>query len=246
MAHVISAFGARWHINEDDIMGLTRDEVFDILEDYEDALQAKQRTFAITLAKKSDRETQYQYTRVNRALNSLDTLWEAIRNSSVTEFYIDKDRKARIDKDEDVISAYFSLSENILYKGTVILRTCDIEFTEEGAKLKVEEHPDTEPAYISFVNKGAESYIYDTCRDYNEAVLEVVKLNKENRFFKCKECGKIAYIAKSDDEWKKAHDLQPVQRCHDCIQRRKSEKVNNQIEWLRKLSDALKKSSAEN
>ena len=231
MAHSIYAFGARWCINEDDLKVLTRDEVFDTLEDYEDALQAKQKTYAFTLAKKSDRETQYQYDRAKNALNALDGFWEALRNSSVEEFYIDLRRKHKIDKEENVISAFFSLIDNLLYKGTVILRTCEIEFTEEGAKLKVEEHPDTEPAYVSFNrNKSAGTYIYDTCRDYDEAVLEVDKLNRENRFFKCKECGKIAYIAKSDDEWKKAHDLQPVQRCYDCVQKRKAERQSKEAE----------------
>lgn len=231
MAHSISAFGARWCINEDDLMVLTRDEVFDTLEDYEDALQAKQKTYAFTLAKKSDRETQYQYDRAKNALNALDGFWEALRNSFVEEFYIDLHRKHKIDKEENVISAFFSLIDNLLYKGTVILRTCEIEFTEEGAKLNVEEHPDTEPAYVSFKrNKSAGTYIYDTCRDYDEAVLDVDKLNRENRFFKCKECGKIAYIAKSDDEWKKAHDLQPVQRCYDCVQKRKAERKAKEAE----------------
>lgn len=245
MAHMITSSGARFAINEDDLVTLTRDEVFDTLEDYEDAMCDKQRALALTIAKSTDRDAQHQYDRLKRALSSLDNFWESIRNSSVTEFYIDQDEKHWIDKDEDVLSAFFSLVNNILCKCNVILRTCDIEFTvEEGAKLKVEEYPDDATNYICFERThGASSYTYDTRRDYKDAVLEVGNLNRENRFFKCKECGKIAYVAKSDDEWKKAHDLQPVQRCYDCIQRRKSEKVINQIEWLRSLSDALKSSA---
>ena len=247
MAHVISAFGARWHINEDDLVTLTRDEVFDTLEDYEDAMRDKQRALALTIAKSADRDAHIQYDRVKNVLGSLDNFWESIRNSSVTEFYIDQCRKHRIDEDEDVVSDFFSLVDNILYKCNVILRTCDIEFTvEEGAKLKVEEHADDGANYGCFRRThGASSYTYDTHRDYGETVIEVDRLNRDNRFFKCKGCGKISYIAKTDDEWKKSHGLQPVQRCHECIHRRKSEKVTNQIEWLRKLSDALK-SSAEN
>lgn len=247
MTHMISAYGTRWAINEDDIVTLTRDDVFDTLEDYEDAMRDKQRALALTIAKSADRDAQHQYDRVKGALSSLDNFWESIRNSSVTEFYIDQYRKHRIDKDEDVVSAFFSLVDSILCKCNVILRTCDIEFTvEEGAKLKVEEHPDDDANYACFERThGASSYTYDTRCDYGETVIEVDRLNRDNRFFKCKGCGKISYIAKTDDEWKKSHGLQPVQRCHDCIQRRKSEKVINQIEWLRKLSDALK-SSAEN
>lgn len=234
MAYTISAYDARWSINEDELTTLTRDEVFDMLEDYEDALQAKQKTYAFMLAKKSDRETQYQYDRAKNALNALDGFWEAIRNSSVEEFYIDQARKHRIDKDENVISAFFLLIDEILYKGAVILRNCDIEITLNGAKLKVEENTDDAPYYICFRRtNGAEKYTYDTCREYNDAVREVSELNRENRFFRCKECGKITYISKADDERKKARGLQPVQRCKDCVQKHKDErKVNEKCDEL--------------
>lgn len=234
MAYTISTYGARWCINEDDLMVLTRDEVFDTLEDYEDALQAKQKTYAFTLVKNSDRETRYQYDRVKNALNALDGFWEALRNSSVEEFYIDLHRKHEIDKEKNVISAFFNLLDEILYKGTVILRTCDVEITLNGAKLKVEEHPDDTPYYICFRHtNGADSYTYDTRREYDDAVREVSELNRNNRFFRCKECGKITYISKADDERKKARGLQPVQRCKDCVQKRKAErKVNEKCDEL--------------
>lgn len=225
MAYTISAYGARWSVNEDELITLTRDEVFDMLEDFEDRLCDEQKHLAYIRAKANDRKTRYQYDRIKDALDALDAYWESIRNSSVEEFYIDSSRKHQIEKEDDTTWAFFNLLDYILYKGTVTLRNCDIEITLNGAKLKVEEHTDDTPYYICFRHtNGADKYTYDTCREYDDAVLEVSKLNRNNRFFRCKECGKITYISKADDERKKAHGLQPVQRCKDCVQKRKAER----------------------
>lgn len=225
MAYTISAYGCRWSVNEDELTTLTRDEVFDMLEDFEDRLRDKQKDLAYIRAKVTDAETQYQYGRVKNALDALDAYWESIRNSSVEEFYIDSYRKNQLEKDDNTIWAFFNLLDYILYKGTVILRTCDIEITLEGAKLKVEEHHDDTSYYICFRHTSGEcSYTYDTHLEYDDAVREVSELNRNNRFFRCKECGKITYISKADDERKKARGLQPVQRCYDCVQKRKAER----------------------
>lgn len=234
MAYTISAYDARWSVNEDELTALTRDEVFDMLEDFEDRLRDKQKDLAYIRAKATDRETQYQYDRVKNALDALDAYWESVRNSPIEEFYINSYRKNQLEKDDNIIWAFFNLLDEILYKGTVILRNCDIEITLNGAKLKVEEHTDEAPYYICFRHTNGEgSYTYDTRREYDDAVREVDKLNRENRFFKCKECGKITYISKADDERKKVRGLQPVQRCEDCIQKRKDErKVNEKCDEL--------------
>lgn len=234
MAYTISAYDARWSVNEDELTTLTRDEVFDMLEDFEDRFRDKQKDLAYIRAKATDRETQYQYDRVKNALDALDAYWESIRNSPIEEFYINSFRKKQLEKEDNIIWAFFNLLDEILYKGTVTLRNCDIEITLNGAKLKVEEHPDDTPYYICFRRtNGADKYTYDTCREYDDAIREVDKLNRENRFFKCKECGKITYISKADDERKKARGLQPVQRCKDCVQKRKDErKVNEKCDEL--------------
>lgn len=225
MSYTISAYDARWSVNEDELTALTRDEVFDMLEDFEDRFRDKQKDLAYIRAKATDRETQYQYDRVKNALDALDAYWESIRNSPIEEFYINSFRKKQLEKEDNIIWAFFNLLDEILYKGTVILRNCDIEITLNGAKLKVEEHTDDAPYYICFRHtNGADKYTYDTCREYDDAIHEVSELNRNNRFFRCKECGKITYISKADDERKKAHGLQPVQRCKDCVQKRKAEK----------------------
>ena len=225
MAYTISAYGCRWSTNEDELTTLTRDEVFDMLEDFEDRFRDKQKDLAYIRAKATDAETRYKYDRVKNALDALDAYWESIRNSPIEEFYINSFRKKQLEKEDNIIWAFFNLLDEILYKGTVTLRNCDIEITLNGAKLKVEEHTDDTPYYICFRHtNGADKYTYDTCREYDDAVREVSELNRNNRFFKCKECGKITYISKADDERKKAHGLQPVQRCKDCVQKRKAEK----------------------
>ena len=231
MAYKISAYDTRWSVNEDELTALTRDEVFDMLEDFEDRFRDKQKDIAYIRTKSANMETQCQYDRVKNALDALDAYWESIRNSSVEEFYINSFRKKQLEKDDNIIWAFFNLLDEILYKGTVILRNCDIEITLNGAKLKVEEHLDDSPNYICFRRtNGTEKYTYDTCREYDDAIREVSELNRNNRFFRCKECGKITYISKADDERKKARGLQPVQRCEDCIQKRRDErKVNEKV-----------------
>lgn len=231
MVYAISALGSRWEKDEDELEPLTPDNVFDILEDIEDDLLNEQKTLAFTIAKGLDRDAQYQYNRIKRALTSLNDLWNTIRDSTIDTFYLNSIRKSKIVENEDAVSAYHELRDALFYKGNVIIRERSIELSvENGAQLKTEEHLDENVNYICFaLTNGANEYVYDAYRyGVDTMMMEIKTLNMKNRFFKCKECGKIAYVPKSDDVWKIANNLQPVKRCSDCIKRRKTEKAIQQ------------------
>lgn len=222
MAKVISAMGYMHIANDLELMPLTRDDVFDMLENIEDELLDVKEAAARILAKGPNYEAHRTVDRVNRALSLLNDLWESLRESTVTDFYMEDQCKDRINTAERATLAYQYLSEGILYKGRVMYRSCAIEITEAGAKVTTKNQMGDEPAYISFtLSKGAEVYTHDTRWSYDSAVAEAERLNKTSRFFRCKDCGNVSYISKEDDRWMRTHRLQPVRRCKMCIERRK-------------------------
>ena len=222
MAKVISAMGYMHLANDSELTQLTRDDVFDMLENIEDELLDVKEDAARILAKGSNYEAQRTVHRVNDALNSLNDLWELIRESTVTEFYMEDRCKDRINTAARATLACQYLSEDILYKCRVMYRSCDIELTEAGAKVTTKNQMEDEPTYISFtLTKGAEVYTHDTRWSYDSAVAEAERLNKTSRFFRCKACGNISCVPKEDDRWMRIHRLQPVRRCKQCIERRK-------------------------
>lgn len=228
MTYGITAYDYKQALDERNLVTLTFDEALDIVENYENNLIAKQKTSALAYAKDSNIDNNIEYIRSKNALKSLNDFWNDINNSTVNEFYIDKSKYERIKKEQDIIKAYFSFEESLYHIANVIDRECNIEYTvEHGAVVKTKTTPTKadDVYYVSFkLTKGADTHYRDICLCYENAKIDAEILNKENRFFKCKSCGTVACIKKSDDEKKIAQGLKPVQRCHDCIEKRKINK----------------------
>ena len=211
-----------------EIIAYSRDEVFDLLETCLDYAETTCKQLARNRAKSDNIVLQIDFEITSKLLKNIEAFWELLRNTSEEEFYVIRDDAYMLKNYEKKFDALANkLFDSIMVKGNIRETTHKLELSvESGASVKTVKLP-AKPAYLSLLLVESYKRTYDIY-DYSEDITNIAEdINEQCRIYKCKDCGKITYVRKSDDAWKIAHGLKPVQRCDECICKRKAEKYNN-------------------
>lgn len=116
-----------------------------------------------------------------------------------------------IDRAEDTLrSCYKRIPADLI--------TYEIEL-EDGPKV-IERHHDSSVlvTYLDFGEKNFSAYT----NSERKVSLKCAEIASTCRIFKCKSCGKLAYVPLEDDKYMKSLKLSPRQRCYKCSQKKRS------------------------
>ena len=219
---VIDAFGDKLIIGEDAITAYTRAAVVDMLRTAMNNVDAQRQRLSLAQAHgEADRFTGIELNKAASARESLDKLWKFVQNDNAESYYLCNSDKRTIDDPvySEITAAQF-LCKYLLRKGTLLEREYSVELVPNiGAAVAVK--IDKTEAYLSIYRTDDITYTLEDKREYALVKRKVQHINETARIFKCKQCGKAAYIPRADDARKLAQGLQPVQRCWSCIQTRR-------------------------
>ena len=233
MAEVLKVYSSNIIAKEDEsnIVTLTRDQVFDMLEEYISELESQQTMLARARAKVDSLSKQTEFYAVQKTLESTNKFWSILANLSDDDFYISRWHRETLDSPRNsTMNKVTTLMEFLMAKGIVTKRYYRLQVTlEKGAKcVAVTEDV---PAYLGVKLYAVNSrYTCDVGISKEDVCAEAADINVSCRIFKCKDCGRIDYISKMDDESKKDRGLQPVKRCFSCIQKRRELKEQTRKE----------------
>lgn len=98
------------------------------------------------------------------------------------------------------------------------LITYEIEL-EDGPKVVERHHASSVlVTYQNFSEKNFSAYT----NSEHKVHIKCAEISSTCRIFKCKSCGKLAYVSLDDDKYMKSINLSPRQRCYKCSQKKRS------------------------
>lgn len=211
---MINAVGTKVLIGEGDITAYTRAAVLDMLNTAMNRVDTQLQR--LSLAQAHGEANCFMGVELNKATatrEDLNKLWDFVQQDTTETYYLCNSDKRTTDE----ITAAQEMCERLLRKGTLIERTYSVELLVDiGAAVAVK--IDKTDAYLSIYYTGGVTYTLEDKREYALVKRKVQHMNETARIFKCKQCGKIAYISKADDARKLARGLTPIQQCCSCMQ----------------------------
>lgn len=205
-------------INSEDIVSYPRDAIFDKLEDALDEIESERRRLALARVKESSYLNQLQFDNLGRLFDRINTFWDLMVAAPDEEFHLRV--TDRINSVRTAIDAAKIILDELRVKGTVFKQVYTLKLSlEQGFYIGT--HTTSEPAYVPFGAAEGRTCTVNIGATLEEMQRWISDMNTSMRIFKCKDCGELCYVPKSDDLWKVNHGLKPVQRCYSCIQKRK-------------------------
>lgn len=205
-------------IDSKNIIAYSHDAIFDKLEDALDEIESERRRIALARAKEPSYLKQLKFDNLGRLFERINTFWNLMVDAPDEEFYLTHNNS--LESEQSAIEVAKIILDNLLVKGTVIKQTYEQRLSlERGAYI--EPVTVSEPAYVPFGAAEWHAWTVGVGATLKQIQDSVSYINTSCRIFKCKDCGEIDYVAKSDDLWKVNHGLNPVQRCSSCIQKRR-------------------------
>lgn len=199
------------HLTDVDLIHTyTADEVFDILENYENQIRQQSKQYASAIAK-GNRDAHYD-VKINAAvIKHIDKLWEFIQADNADEYYIFNRHLTSLC---DTTNAALTFCTNLMCKGQLITHRKHLELSLENGAVETSTN-EVEDIYLNVLKTDGKPAKVD-----DSASTPADYINQNCRIFECKDCHTITYVAHTDDDWKREHGLKPVQRCSDCIYKR--------------------------
>lgn len=209
-------------IGTSDIVSLTTNETYDILEDLLDELKTVRKN--TVHAHVADLDT--DYTTSTKMSQKLDKLWNRLDNDDADTYYLKKkDHDYVMDNRNDPVSRGNAIL-HLLCKGTY--DTVEYETRLSPEKAEVAEIRKSHDAYLQLRDVSSDKHLnLSDSTSLTASASTVDHINTNCRIFKCKDCGKLTYVDRREDQNMVDRGLKPVQRCYNCIQTRRRERNEN-------------------
>ena len=207
-------------LNEPNIVSIQLNEIYDIVEDLLDDLKTiRQHTVRMHINTHM-LEQDEDYIVSTHVSKKLDTLWSKLDTDDADIYYICKsDLDYLMNTDNDAISRSHAILD-LLCKGQYTAKKYNIRLSLE--KAEIVETSETHEVYMPFMSTPKEKHI--TLLDADELTIRtntVTHINNNCRIFKCKQCGQLTYVERSNDQYMIRNGLKPVQRCDACLRERR-------------------------
>lgn len=213
------------NLNKPNIVSIQLNEIYDIIEDLLDDLKAIRQRIVRLHMNSHMIEQDEDYIVSTRVSKKLDTLWSKLDTDDADIYYMCKsDLDYLMNTDNDAISRSHAML-NLLYKGQYTVKEYNIQLSLEKAELV--ETSETHEAYMPLMSTPKEKHI--TLFDADKLTIRtntVDHINNNCRIFKCKQCGQLTYIDRSNDQRMIRNGLKPVQRCDACLRERRFNRQN--------------------
>lgn len=188
-----------------------------------DYLISKLEEFKYLLERQLSSETGLDYTQeyfenIPNGINTINQMLVWFKTHESDSFRIHNEINNRVKEFEsggDYLQALKLFCEQLFFEGTLKETWYDVELSlTKGATIKPEVI--NIPAYISATLTSGLTYSYQAAGAISLAEITANYINTSCRIFKCKDCGKLAYVRKEDDEDKCSKGMKPVKRCVAC------------------------------
>lgn len=204
------------------IVSLTTNETYDILEDLLDELKTVRKNTVHAYVAGLDTD----YTASTKMSQELDKLWNQLDNDDADTYYLrETDHNCVTNCHNDPVSRGDAIL-HLLCKGTY--DTIEYETKLSPEKAEVTEIRESHVAYLRLldVSSGKHLNLSDST-SLTASASTVDNINTNCRIFRCKDCGRLTYVDRREDQNMIDRGLKPVKRCYNCIQTRRRERNEN-------------------
>lgn len=169
---------------------------------------------------KDKHDTQVYLHEIPHNVTRMDQMLALFSSHESDEFRIPVricDIVEKFEAEHNYIQASELFCERLFFEGTLKETWYDVELSlTKGATIKPEVI--NIPAYISATLTSGLTYSYQAAGAIPLAENTANYINTSCRIFKCKDCGKLAYVRKEDDKDKDkcSKGMKPVKRCVAC------------------------------
>lgn len=198
-----------------DLVTVSKKEAIDFVYDVESDVDTLIMQLTLAAARGKDVRDYYSKDRLKGISTNLKKMVEVLTKDDCDEYYF-------------LRSTYQASYDNVRNRAEDTLRSCykkiptdlityEVEL-KDGPKV-VEKHHNSNVlvTYLDFGEKNFSAYINSEAK----ARMKCEEIASTCRIFKCKSCGKMAYVSLEDDKHMKSLDLSPRQRCYKCSQKKR-------------------------
>lgn len=204
------------------IVSLTTNETYDILEDLLNELKTVRKNTVHAYVAGLDTD----YTTSTKTSQELDKLWNQLDNDDANTYYLRKtDHNCVTNYHNDPVSRGDAIL-HLLCKGTY--DTVEYETRLSPEKAEVAEIRKSHDAYLQLRDVSSNKHLtLSDSTSLTASTSTVDNINTNCRIFRCKDCGRLTYVDRREDQNMIDRGLKPVQRCYSCIQARKRKRHEN-------------------
>lgn len=209
-------------IGTSDIVSLTTNETYDILEDLLDELKTVRKNTVHAYVAGLDTD----YTTSTKMSQELDKLWNQLDNDDDDTYYLSG-------TDYNCVT---NCHNNPIFRGDAILHllckgtydTIEYKTKLSPEKAEVAEIRESHVAYLQLRDVSGDKHLnLSDSASLTASTSTVDYINTNCRIFRCKDCGRFTYVDHREDQNMIDRGLKPVKRCYNCIQTRRRERNEN-------------------